>query len=69
MCTAQKDSVLSYLLQEDRPRHPPRILKTEVISNPFTDIEPRNPQDNVKIPEEIKTKVKRTKYGVKQLNY
>ncbi|KAI9560633.1 hypothetical protein GHT06_011583 [Daphnia sinensis] len=46
---------------EERPRHPPKILKTEVINNPFPDIEPRISQKQVKEPEETKPKVKKTK--------
>ncbi|XP_057372862.1 spliceosome-associated protein CWC27 homolog [Daphnia carinata] len=46
---------------EERPRHPPKILKTEVINNPFPDIEPRISQKQVKGPEETKPKVKKTK--------
>ncbi|XP_046645349.1 spliceosome-associated protein CWC27 homolog [Daphnia pulicaria] len=46
---------------EDRPRHPPKIFKTEVISNPFPDIEPRISQENIKKPEEIKSKINKKK--------
>ena len=49
------------IFQNDRPVYPQKILKTEILSNPFTDIVPR--VVNRSIVEEKKKK--RKKKGVK----
>ena len=47
---------------EERPRHPPKILKTEVINNPFSDIEPRIKEEKIdKRLQQTKSKAKGTK--------
>ena len=53
---------LLYSTQEERPTHPPKIIKTEVINNPFPDIVPRcTPESKEKQIEDKKPKVKGTK--------
>jgi peptidyl-prolyl cis-trans isomerase SDCCAG10 len=52
---------LSLILQNDRPIYPQKILKTEILSNPFDDIEPRVLKNNIV---EERTK-KKQKKGVK----
>ncbi|XP_066919004.1 spliceosome-associated protein CWC27 homolog [Clytia hemisphaerica] len=52
--------------QEDRPLSPPKILKTEILSNPFEDIEPRDrkkkkQKDDSEKAGKIKSKSKATK--------
>lgn len=32
---------MNILFQNDRPQYPQKVLKTEVLSNPFQDIVPR----------------------------
>lgn len=50
--------------EDDRPLYPPKIIKTEVLNNPFPDIEPRI----TKRSEEIKDSTKTKKTGVKNFN-
>jgi peptidyl-prolyl cis-trans isomerase SDCCAG10 len=42
--------------ENDVPLYPPKVLKTEVLWNPFTDIVPRN---KIEQPKEIKDKKKK----------
>lgn len=48
------------LIEDERPVYPYKILKTEVLSNPFTDIIPRIKEVQVK-----EKKKKEKKAGVK----
>jgi peptidyl-prolyl cis-trans isomerase SDCCAG10 len=49
-------------LQEERPRFPPKLIKAEVINNPFPDIIPRVESVKGKPKEEVKKqKTKGTK--------
>lgn len=50
-----------FIWQEERPRHPPKILKTDVINNPFPDIEPRVSEEKKPVKEESKSAMKGTK--------
>ena len=58
-------STSELMSQEERPRHPPKIFKTDVLNNPFPDIEPRIINEKEKT-SETKPKVKGTKYFLKQ---
>lgn len=49
------------LVEDERPAYPHKIIKTEVLSNPFTDIEPRILEKQ----ESSKKKTKERKPGVK----
>jgi len=49
-------------LQNDRPQYPQKILKTQVLSNPFPDIIPRTVTETK---EESKESKKDKKTGVK----
>ncbi|XP_026667108.1 uncharacterized protein LOC108622199 [Ceratina calcarata] len=51
--------------ENDRPLYPPKILKTEILNNPFLDIEPRV---TAKRSEEAKDGSKSKKTGVKNFN-
>ena len=48
-------SHLPFYLQDDRPVYPYKIVKTEVLNNPFPDIEPRVKIEN-EIPKEKRSK-------------
>jgi len=47
--------------REDRPYHPPKILKTEVINNPFPDIVPRVDESKKDDKKDERKKIKGTK--------
>lgn len=51
--------------ENDRPLYPPKILKTEILNNPFPDIEPRV---TAKRSEEARDSWKSKKTGVKNFN-
>jgi len=47
-------------IEDDKPLVPPKIISTEVLNNPFDDIEPRETKKKVE-PEKPKEKKKGTK--------
>lgn len=56
------DELISLILgQDDRPEYPHKVIKTEVLNNPFPDILPRLAIDNEIPKEERKKKKKGTK--------
>lgn len=52
----------SWIFQNDRPIYPVKVLKTEVLNNPFTDIVPRTVPKKTFDEEKVK---KKDKKGVK----
>lgn len=46
--------------QDERPEYPQKIIKTEVLNNPFPDIVPRLKIEN-EVPEEERKKKKKKK--------
>lgn len=51
--------------ENDRPLYPPKVIKTEILNNPFSDIVPRT---TPKRSEEAKDSIKTKKAGVKNFN-
>ncbi|XP_076289960.1 spliceosome-associated protein CWC27 homolog [Lasioglossum baleicum] len=51
--------------ENDRPLYPPKVLKTEILNNPFSDIVPRV---TTRKSEEVKDSTKHKKAGVKNFN-
>ncbi|XP_033332178.2 spliceosome-associated protein CWC27 homolog [Megalopta genalis] len=51
--------------ENDRPLYPPKVLKTEILNNPFSDIVPRV---TTKKSEDVKDSIKNKKAGVKNFN-
>ncbi|XP_076392747.1 spliceosome-associated protein CWC27 homolog [Megachile rotundata] len=51
--------------ENDRPLYPPKVIKTEILNNPFSDIVPRT---TPKRSEEAKDSTKTKKAGVKNFN-
>ena len=50
---------------DDRPLHPPKILKTKVLNNPFPDIEPRKAIEMILDDDENQKKKKKPKSNMK----
>lgn len=48
--------LLFFIFQSDRPLYPPKILKTEILNNPFPDVVPRVVSKNEPANEEKKKK-------------
>lgn len=51
--------------ETDRPLYPPKILKTEILNNPFPDIVPR---ETARKSDEVRESTKSKKIGVKNFN-
>lgn len=55
------------IIEDERPEYPHKILKTEVLSNPFPDIEPRVLEKAEDRQEKVQVKQPGVKYAFNQI--